>query len=214
MSSVGRKRCLNEAIFTKAVKRDVEAEAYPYLLCAAINIDPTQSDAIRTAVDNGLLIDVGHMCATEVCEGEGESVKIPDNTFFAQGPTPGIKEKSATRTDVILANPAAAAAILRFVPRWDLVEEARAPLQNDLVLAALEECEVVQRTRGTIKCTIDEQVDMDQAYRDVRALYEQTLEDHLQQHDLNGVHETWNKIAEISIDYGGGGEPLIGATRG
>ena len=199
-SSDERKKNLNEDILQQAIQRAIKADKTPYLLCGDFNIDPGDSPAIASAVDKGLLIDVGHAWATETDDDKENPGKIPENTFYAEGPTPGIQGKGATRIDAILANPVMATAIKRFTPRWDLVEEAHVPLQIEVCMEQLNGEEVKQTTRGNVKCDIDaeeSEVDTNDAYEKANKKYNDVLYQQIRDKDLNGAHETWNKAAEM-----------------
>ena len=191
----------NEELLAMAFGRAIEVGDETYLLCGDINVDPSESNAVRVAVNAGLLVDIGHEWAAETEENEqGESRKIPEITYHKEGPTQGMRGKGSSRIDVILANPKAASAITSFQHRWDLVEEAHVPLQIDLDTEILNGDEVVQKTAGQVECNIDvEEIEVDTAkvYQSVDDDYGPTLRAQIAGKDHNGAHATWNKMAEI-----------------
>ena len=112
-----------------------------------------------------------------------------------------MKGKGATRIDTILANPVAASAISSFKPRWDLIEEAHVPLQVELDVGTLNDNEIVQKTAGTVKCTIElEDIDCDigMVHDRVERVFGEALNTQLDQGDVNAAHVTWNKMAEVT----------------
>ena len=154
--SLLEKHRANEELLSDAIKRAVEAGDAPYLLCGDFNVDPRDSQAVAAAVNSSLLVDIGHEWATTWVEDEnGEVAKQPENTYHRDGPTEGLRGKGATRIDTILASPTAANAIASFKPRWDLVEEAHVPLEIEVDIDTLNDNEVVQKTVGTVNCTIE-----------------------------------------------------------
>ena len=134
-----------------AIGRATEVRDEPNLLCGDVNVDSMESIAVRAAVNAGLLVDIGHEWAVETEETEqGESRQVPENTYHRHGPTQGLRGKSSTRIDVILANPKAASSITPFQHRWDLVEEAHVPLQIDMDIKTLNGDEAVQKAGGQV----------------------------------------------------------------
>ena len=165
-------------------------------------MDPKDSQAVAAAVNSGLLVDIGHEWATTWIEEEdGEVTKQPENTYHRNGPTEGLRGKGATRIDTILASPTAANAVASFKPRWDLVEEAHVPLQIEVDTDILNENEVVQKTAGTVACTIepeDIECDTEEVYKRVEAVYGETLTVQLDKGEVSAAHVAWNKMAEVS----------------
>ncbi len=150
-SSDARKKRANEDILAAAIGDLLDAGDDPYLLCGDVNLDPERSPSIAEAVDAGLLVDIGHLWAAErTVDEEGNVTKCPDPTFSAKGPIPGMRGDGVSRLDVILANPVAAAAVIGFTPRWDLVQVDHVPLQVDMRIRDLAAYEVVHKAPGKV----------------------------------------------------------------
>ncbi len=129
----------NEALLAKAVMRVLEAGDLPYVLAGDINVNPAESEVIASAVEAGILVDLGHAARAR---------DDPDPTFRRSGPFEGMTEDDAatSRIDVILANPTAAASVTSFCPRWDLVIGDHVPLEAKFNVGAY--CKEVCRYDG------------------------------------------------------------------
>ena len=87
---------------------------------------------------------------------------ILENTYYHDGPTPGIRGKGATGLDVILDSPCVAVAMKSSTPRWGVVAEKHVPLQVDLSLTQLSTMKIQQDIQGNVKCNIEvEQIEID-----------------------------------------------------
>ncbi len=199
-----RKHKQNEAILAAAVRDAVECGDDPCLLCGDINVNPLDSPAVAQAVDEGLLIDVGYLWATRQEQNQdGEWVRKPEPTF-AQGtpPVQGVDGPGVSRIDVILANPAAAAMIVDFKPRWDLIQVDHVPLQVKLDVARMEDYEVRQKGCDQIDAQdLPEEwhADWDAAVAEAEAMYAPRLNQALADGDVDQAHITWNRMAEACI---------------
>ena len=162
-ATTDKKYRVDEELVSDAITTTIEAGDALYLLCWDFNVNPKDSQAVASAINSGLVVDIGHERASNWTEDDsGESTQIVENTYHKDGLAEGRTGKGSTRIDTILANPTAASAIKYFRLRWDLIDEAHVPLQVEMDFDALNEDEVVQKTAGTIKCDVEpEDIDCD-----------------------------------------------------
>ncbi len=137
----------NEQLLARAVKRAIDFKDEPYLLVGDLNVEPESSPSVAAAIEAGLLVDVGHTWAEEVVEKDGQALKVPHPTYRNGVPEPGMSGPNTSRIDVVLANPAAVAAVRAFDLRWDPSQEKHVPIQVLLDVGELGALEVVQDTK-------------------------------------------------------------------
>ena len=204
-NSDGRKKALNDNIITQAIEKVIEAGNDPYILAGDFNIEPETSIAIAAAVDEGLLVDVGHEWATKTKEGDDpeDTHKLPEPTYSNSDPEPGMTGPGVTRIDLVLANPTAAAAIQGHYPRWDLIVEKHVPQEIHMDMDLLAAPEVIQKTRGNVIVhkTDEEEwpFEITEAYTEARQMYERELEEALEDEQVDKAHIVWNKITEAAL---------------
>ena len=74
-------------------------------------------------------------------------------------------------------------------------------MQIEVNIGTLNIDEVIQKTAGTVKCTIepkDIDCDIGMVSDRVDIVYGETFKAELDEGDVNAAHVTWNKMAEIS----------------
>ncbi len=186
----------NEALLAKAVLRMVEFGDVPYIIAGDINIEPCDSEVLSSAIEAGILVDVGYSAR------KGQE---PELTYRRKGPYQGMErdEEATSRIDVILANPIAASSIKNFRPRWDLVLSDHVPLEVTLDVGTFVKDVVVHDGPTPIDVEgiphVDQQV-MDAAYQKAYDAYGSQLEDYIEHERLDDAHETWSKLAETYIE--------------
>ncbi len=206
-----RKKRQNEDLIAAAINDALDAGDDPYLICGDANVDPEDSPSIAAAVEAGLLVDIGHAWAATQSEDEhGNVVKIPDPTFSSHGPVPGMTGPGVSRLDVILANPVAAAAVVNFVPRWDLVQVDHVPLQVIMKVRDLAATEVVHKAPEKIltdHLPPDWSAKWDEAVDKAYSIYGNSFDAAVDNQRLDDAHEIWNYMAEAVIKIAAGGDP-------
>ncbi len=206
-----RKKRQNEDLIAAAINDALDAGDDPYLICGDVNVDPEDSPSIAAAVEAGLLVDIGHAWAATQSEDEhGNVVKIPDPTFSSHGPVPGMAGPGVSRLDVILANPVAAAAVVNFVPRWDLVQVDHVPLQVTMKVRDLAADEVVHKAPEKIptdNLPPDWSAKWDDAVDKAYSIYGNNFDAAVDNHRLDDAHEMWNYLAEAVIRIAAGADP-------
>ncbi len=190
----------NEAILSKAIRRVIEMGDVPYVLMGDINIDPSESEAVASAVEAGVLIDVGF--ASKLGQD-------PDLTYRRSGPFQGMtaQDEATSRLDVCLANPTAAAAITSFKPRWDLVCSDHVPLEVELELGTFVKDVYVHDGPRPIRTDEVPKLGTDArtlAYNRAEALFGPALRAALREEDLDRAHATWSNLAEAYIEIAKG----------
>ena len=212
-NSDNRKKALNEHIVSMAIEKAINAGDEPYILCGDFNIEPEDSPAIAAAIEEGLLVDIGHEWAPRVSNEDDDErrQKQPDPTYSSAEPEPGMQGQGTTRIDLMLANPSAAAAVIAHYSRWDLVQERHVPQEVILDMQTLDSDEIIQRTAGKVTFAdseeSEEELSMEDAYNEARSRYKEEYERALVQRDVNKAHVIWNKVAEVAI-LAGKGEPV------
>ncbi len=202
----------NEALLAKAVLRVIEAGDLPYVLAGDINVNPAESEVIASAVEAGILVDLGHAA---------RSGEAPEPTFRRSGPFEGMTEDdvATSRIDVILANPTAAASVASFRPRWDLVVGDHVPLEAKFSVGAY--AKDVCRYDGPKPINVDDIPSVHQdvqhsAYLRARALFGRSLDDALARRDVDKAHAAWCNMAEAYIEIlrGRGDDDVLSMIAG
>ena len=116
----------NETLLARAITRPIEFGDVPYVIAGDININPACSETVAAAVEAGILSDIGYAAR----------VTNPQPTYRRSGPFKDMLEDDAnvSRLDVVLANPAATAAVKAFRPRWDLTVADHVPLEVEFAV--------------------------------------------------------------------------------
>jgi exonuclease III len=193
----------NEALISKAILRLVEFGDAPYVIAGDFNVEALESEAVASAIEAGIVIDVGHAARS------GEE---PELTYRRKGPFRGMSREdgTASRIDYILANASAAAAITSFKLRWDLVVSDHVPLEVRLDIGQFTQHVAVHDAPTPIDVTgipeLDQQVKSD-AYKRAKRMYNQDWEEAVTNADVDQAHETWSKMAETYIEVLRGSSP-------
>ena len=187
----------NEIILSKAILRMIEAGDIPYILMGDININLADSEAIASAVQAGILVDVA-FATRNGCE--------PSPTYRRSGPYEGMTEDegNVSRIDVILANPVAAAAVTSFNYRWDLTVSDHVPLEVNLALGSFEKSTMAFDGPSPIKTDgIPDKVPdriKEAAYDKAKQMTRDNLTHAIEQADVDLAHQAWSDTAELYID--------------
>ncbi len=97
----------HEALIAKAIMRLIEFGDAPYLITGDFNIEVADSEALTSALEAGIIVDV------RAAAREGEELEL---IYRSKGPFCGLTKEvgTASRIDFIFANPTAAAAVTSY----------------------------------------------------------------------------------------------------
>ena len=190
----------NEAPMAKAIRRMIEVGDIPCLLIGDFNINPSESNAIASAVEAGIVVDVGY-AARESKEAEA--------TYRRDGPFEGMlqQESHVSRIDGILANIPAANAVKHFALRWDLVVSDHVPLEVHIAGGDFSQNILDHKSTATISTKSVPKVHhtaSSAACEQAMGTFELHLNESIDNLDLDEAHQTWSDIAEMYIKLLGG----------
>jgi hypothetical protein len=183
----------HELLLGKAVLRLASFSSAPYFLCGDVQIDPRESEVLRSAIADGTLIDITLMHA---------DMDKPPATYCSQGrPWEGMAGPGYTRIAAVFANKAGAAAVKSVKYEWDLACADHVPIGVELDTGIFDSVirePLLPKPIDTSRASKATDDDKEEACAKVLSIYGDILDKAIAANDVNGAHEAW---CDMATDY-------------